>query len=405
MLRPYQIAGRDFLAARKRAMLADQMRVGKTPQAIAAADLIGARRVLVACPAIACEHWRNEWATWSPGRPPAEIFTRTPPAPDYDGVAIMSYGRMVQHLAALNGARPWDVVIPDEAHFAKNPDAQRTRAVYGTVGVGWNAERMWPLTGTPAPNHAGELWPMLRAFGVVKADYDRFVRYFCYIDDGGKVRGNKPSHIEELRALIQPIILRRTRKQVAPEMPEISYDFLAVAPAGVDLASENLDELTAENRIAVAMAKVPALVEEVRECLDAGEYQQTVVFGYHVEPLLALIRELKGQGIPAVALTGATSDRNRHDALAGFKMGAIEVIGAQILAAGTAVDMSAASHGYFLELDFVPGNNEQAANRLVSMQKDEPVTVDIVTWPGTTDDAVQRTVIRKVKTAVFNDRR
>jgi hypothetical protein len=79
----------------------------------------------------------------------------------------------------------------------------------------------------------------------------------------------------------------------------------------------------------------------------------------------------------------------------------VQVIGAQILAAGTAVDMSAASHGYFLELDFVPGNNEQAASRLISLQKDEPVTMDICTWPGTVDDGVQRTIIRKVKTAVF----
>ena len=52
-LRPYQEVGRDFLAARRHALLADEMRVGKTPQAILAAEKVGAQRTLVVCPAIA----------------------------------------------------------------------------------------------------------------------------------------------------------------------------------------------------------------------------------------------------------------------------------------------------------------------------------------------------------------
>jgi SWI/SNF-related matrix-associated actin-dependent regulator 1 of chromatin subfamily A len=401
ILRPYQIVGRDFLASRRHAMLADQMRVGKTPQAIVAADAIEAKRVLVACPAIACEHWRNEWATWSPHREPAQIFTRTPPGKDFEGVAIMSYARLVQHIDALRDTRRWDAFIPDEAHFAKSPSAQRTRAVYGTTGAGWNADRIWPLTGTPSPNHAGEIWPMLRAFGIVKVDYDAFVRYFCYTDETGKPRGNKRAHLEELRALIKPYILRRTRKEVAPDMPEISYNFLAFAQQNMDLLSDDPNEVTAENRIAVANAKVPDLAEEILENLEGGEYSSTVVFGYHVEPLKKLQNWLYDSGVNVRLLTGETPQARRQEILAGFRMGAVQVIGAQILAAGTAVDMSAASHGYFLELDFVPGNNEQAASRLISLQKDEPVTMDICTWPGTVDDGVQRTIIRKVKTAVF----
>ena len=73
------------------------------------------------------------------------------------------------------------------------------------------------------------------------------------------------------------------------------------------------------------------------------------------------------------------------------------MICANILTAGTAIDLSAASHGYFLELDWVPGNNTQAANRLVSMGKDEPVTFDVVTWPGSVDDAVQRILLTRTR--------
>ena len=62
-LRPYQIVGRDFLLSHSRALLADEMRVGKTPQAILAAAAAGGSS-LVVCPAIAVSQWRREWQRW-----------------------------------------------------------------------------------------------------------------------------------------------------------------------------------------------------------------------------------------------------------------------------------------------------------------------------------------------------
>jgi len=401
--RPYQLAGRDFLAGRKRALLADQMRVGKTPQAILAADAVGAKRVLVLCPAIGRYQWREEWAAWSPNRPVAAILEREPPPARFEGVLIASYNRAVQHQDALCEGQTWDVFIPDEAHFAKNPEAQRTRVVYGKDGIGWHADRIWALTGTPAPNHAGEMWPMLRAYGVVKCGYEDFVRYFCYYDERERrVFGNKRAHLDELRALFAPIVLRRMRKDVAPDMPEISYNFLSVEPyANVDLPSEDLDQIDAEDRIAVAHAKVPQLALEIDECIRGQEYQQTVVFGYHVEPLHALGELLTAADLDVSIIYGGTPDAQRQRIIAAHKAGVCQVVIAQIMAGGMAIDLSAASHGYFLELDYVPGNNAQAASRLVNLQLQEPVTMDVVTWPGSMDDKVQRTLLRKTQAAVF----
>ena len=73
------------------------------------------------------------------------------------------------------------------------------------------------------------------------------------------------------------------------------------------------------------------------------------------------------------------------------------MICANILAAGVAIDLSAARHAYFLEMDWVPGNNVQAVNRLASMDKLDKVTVDVVTWPGSTDDRVQKVLLRRVQ--------
>jgi SNF2 family DNA or RNA helicase len=399
--RPYQFEGADFLAARTRALLADQMRVGKTPQAIMAADKIGAERVLVLCPAIACYQWREQWAEWSK-RSPATIIGR-----DLDisgvGVYIASYNRAVQHLDALRAGPRWDVLIVDEAHFAKNPNAQRTKMVYGKGGIGWNTTCLWSLTGTPSPNHAGETWPMLRAFGATRLSYLEFVRHFCYYNEREeRVYGNKPQHLAELRKLLAPFTLRRTLAEVAPELPPVSYNMLAIERvAGVDLRSEDISDIDPEDRIEVALAKTGPLAKEIVGCLDGQDYNQTVVFGYHVEPLRRLTKLLQASGVNAELITGATSLHIRERIRTVFTMGLTNVLVGQIMAAGTGIDLSAAQHGYFLELDYVPGNNSQAAHRLVNMQTNAPVTFDVLTMPGTKDDRVQRTLLRKVRSAVF----
>lgn len=391
ILRPYQEIGRDFLAARKFALLADEMRVGKTPQAILAAQKIGVDSMLVVCPAIACEHWKREITKWYIGPPMLRI-------------SVLSYDRAKLQKDELL-AQYWDLVIVDECHFAKNPSAQRTKLIYGKDGLAWHTDRMWVLSGTPAPKHAAELWPMLRCFGITTLDYDQFTRRYCDVDWTGVICGTKVARIPELKEILTTVMLRRKRSEVAPEMPAIDFQFLAVDPVSrVDLPIEGdietiIDTLSSEtlreDRIAVAKAKALPLVENIAFALDNELLKRTVVFGWHIEPLAEVCIGLRARNIAAELMTGKT-DQNRRTAIqASFTHGRTQVIVANILAAGTAIDLSAASHGYFLELDWVPGNNVQAANRLISMDKTEAVTFDITTWPGSADDRVQRILLRR----------
>jgi SWI/SNF-related matrix-associated actin-dependent regulator 1 of chromatin subfamily A len=396
--RPYQLAGRDFLAGRTRALLADEMRVGKTPQAILACDAISARRILVTCPAIATEHWKREFAKWSPDRPPAHILDRHgPPPAGWEGVLVGSYNQMVTHNQGLAAAR-WDVFIPDEAHFAGNPTAKRTHMVYGRTGLGWHADRIWALSGTPAPTHAGQLYPLLKAFGAVKCTYDEFVKNYCAVNARGLPSGTKKGAAPELNAIAAKVMLRRMRRDVAPEMPAIDFQFLEIGRTTEDdLSSVDPEAALSEIRIAVAMAKVRALVENIRFALDNGLLRQTVVFGYHREPLAAVHAALMRAGYRVALITGDTPQTQRTMIQDHFLAGLLDVVVGQLIACGTAIDLSAASHAYLLELDFVPGNNTQAANRLVSMQRGMPVTIDVATCPGTFDDKLQRILIRRVQ--------
>ena len=402
--RPYQIVGRDFLASRRHALLADEMRVGKTPQAILAAVKAGAKRICVATDAIATWQWCAEWARWA-DLPAVKLAQGVSVGP----VTVTSYTTGLLRWDELT-SQTWDVLIPDECHGAGNPEAKRTSLVYGKKGIGWRSGAIWPLSGTPAPKTAASLWPMLRAFGKIKMDYGPFVDYFCTVNAEGKPTGTKEKNIPELRAILDTFMLRRLFKEVAPEMPEIDFNFLAVEPEGkTDLASlgstdeqveanmERYAEVDREDRVAVAVAKVGPLSDEIEHALGNGLLKQTVVFGWHLDALRKMVSVLRARGFRAELLAGPTSDGERERIKLGFKEGSIDVAVAQIRAAGTAIDLSAARHGYFLELDWIPGNNRQAAFRLMNVELKTPVSMDVVTWPGSADDHVQRILLRRMR--------
>ena len=399
--RPYQLVGRDFLAARPRALLADEMRVGKTPQAILAAHAVGAQTVLVVCPAIAVPGWERAFRDWWPGA----ILPR---------LRVMSY----------DAARSWwqsgasgalDVMIADEAHFAGNPLAGRTQMVYGRTGLGSQARHLWSLSGTPAPRHAGQLWTMLVHFGAYAGDYGPFLREYCWPVGGkwharARVGGTKLDRVEELRAMLAPFVLRRTRREVAPEMPEVSLNALPLpgrAPAAFDGAPADPDELAgwiaanaahlAEERIHTALAKVPALAEHVHFMWGNGMLPQTVIFGHHYDPLAELHATLMARGMNGALVTGATPAGARHKVQLAFLAGELDFVAANILTAGTAIDLSSARHGYMLEQSWVPGDNAQAVSRLVNVSRTDPVTVDVVTLPGSIDERIQAVLARRTR--------
>ena len=225
--------------------------------------------------------------------------------------------------------------------------------------------------------------------------------------------GTREEMIPELRALWQQIGLRRTRKEVAPEMPDLEFDFLQMDPVkGVDLPKAlgsglSDDDLLADlergasadrdDRVQVALAKVGPLLEEVEFALGNGLLKQTVIFGWHLDALRKVQSCLTAMGFAAALITGETSQAHRVKIQEEFALGILDVVVGQIRACGTAIDLSAASHAYFLELDWVPGNNLQAANRLIAIGKDEKVTADVCTWPGSVDDRVQKVLLRRAR--------
>lgn len=409
-LHPYQIAGAAFLAARRAAFLADEPGLGKTAQAIEAANLVaGELPVLVVAPASVRSAWTAETARLGRG-------------PRFE---IVSYDGLIRNHADY--MTPWGALILDEAHYLANPETKRTRAIYGARQLACMAAHTWALSGTPAPGNPSQLWPHMAALFPESLrtesdpskvyNFDAFVNRYCQTRQDGfggrRIVGGKK--LDNLRSRLDPYLLRRTKKEVLPDLPSITYEpLLFDAPAAVAalsrgipdeemaraqkaLQSGNAADLEAvagslaELRRVTASVKTPLVSDWIADFLE-GSDRKLVVFAWHREPIEALAKTFP----KAVVLHGGT--RNRAAPVWAFQNdpGTRLFIG-QITAAGTGITLTAASDLLFLEQSWTPSDNLQAAMRINRIGQTRGCMIRFATLAGSIDEAVQRVVARKAQ--------
>lgn len=425
-LRPYQIAGAQWLAQKKLALLADDMGLGKSAQSITAADSIGAQKLLVLCPAVARINWDREFRKFSSVNRQFHIVTSGKDPLPRDKSIICSYDLAVR-LFAKNAWETlhFDVVIIDEAHFLKNYEAKRTKVVLGKDGLVRKAHRVWALTGTPMPNHPGELWTLLYTFGVTKLKYLEFVEQFCAFapfsgprDPMMQIVGANKAAIPKLKELLSTIMLRRNREG---NLPPISFSDIVVDGGNVELPEKDLQKLgdwenhpdpiklleamagsVSTLRRLVGLQKIAPIVEMVREELESGP-GKIVIFAVHTDVVDRIYEGLR-EFLP-VRLYGATRPDQRQAAVDRFQSDPrARVFVGNILAAGTAITLVASDKVIFAEQDWVPANNAQAAKRCHRIGQTRPVTVRFVGLAGSIDEKIASIVRRKTQDvkAVFD---
>jgi len=436
-LSPYQIEGVEFLTSKLYALLADDMGLGKTPQTIVAAQDVGASAILVICPAVARVNWRREFKVWSNYKE----FTVCEKYSDGPSMlSIVSYDFATENYEVL--ARfAWDLVICDESHFIKEPTAKRTQAIYGKNGIIRNSARLWALSGTPAPNHVGELWAMLYTFGATTATYERFIEKYCETRPTfyagkrqQKVVGTKNSAIAEIKTLLSSVMLRRLKREVLVGLPPISFGQISVdgtplldtikldmsrvraqenglnfsiqaaeSESDIEFILEKLGDSVSTLRRYVGLQKVKSVSDLVSMELKNGQYDKLVIFAIHTDVIGQLKENLKAFG--PVVVNGKVSPKNRQKAIDDFQnKKSCKVFIGNILAAGTAITLTAAHQVLFVEQSWVPGENSQAADRCHRRGQDMPVSVRFASLADSIDEKVTSVLTRKARelTQIFD---
>lgn len=447
----YQHTGADWLAGMRFALLADEMGLGKTNQAIRGLDRILAKRALVVCPSVARINWLREFEMWSLSKLDCHIMVGLMDPIPATGNVICSFDFATENAERLRGF-DWDVLVIDEAHFLKSHDAKRAKAIMGAHGIIRKSKRCWLLTGTPAPNHPGELWIMLYTFGVTKLSYGAFIDRYCVVVPttyGPKVKAAKSDRIPELRQLLSQIMLRRLKKDVMKELPPITFGHRNVEAGLVDieilpsftqyfLPTDRRAELNQElkrqeellgnvinnmksgqdNQLSaiaaisdsvstlrryIGLQKCEAAIEIIAKELEANAYKKIVIFAIHRDVIETVRVGLRKFG--AVVLYGGTDPAKRQRNIDRFQNNPkCRVFIGNIHAAGTAITLTSASNVTFIEQDWVPGNNAQAIMRCHRIGQTEPVFVRFLVLDGTLDAKIGYVVKRKTEqlTEIFD---
>ena len=368
-LYPHQEEAKQFLLDHKRAILADQPRVGKTlPTAAAALEHLP---VLVVCPAIAKTVWEAAFCKLSNASVRVVNGKNDAMKTTDHQVVIINYD-LLQY---FNNAG-YRTLVLDECHRIKNPLAKRTASASLLMK---QVERVYALSGTPIPNRPVELWPILHGLGIYRGGwYDFAARYAKMWKAPWGLDVSGSSNIPELKALMKPHVMRRKKEDVfkdyqAPQVSLITFDLpnnkreqdfdadALVANPNALLAFEGLAEIMRE----AGMRKVGMAAEFIDDLLNAGE--PVVVFAHHKDVVAELVKELKAH--KPVTVVGDTPRAQRDKAIEAFQAGKTKCIVGNIAAMSEGVDLSAADTIVFVECTWSTSALEQASSRVENIAK------------------------------------
>ncbi|WP_332875443.1 DEAD/DEAH box helicase [Ornithinimicrobium sediminis] len=427
-LRPYQEQGYQWLAmlwdARLGGVLADDMGLGKTLQALAMAVRAHERGeladpLLVVAPASVVGTWVEEAARFSPGLRVVPVTATgrrrgTSLAGAVDGAQVVVTSYTLLRLEADDyQALRWSGLVLDEAQFVKN---HRSRTYQAARRLG--APFTLAITGTPLENSLMDLWAMLSlaAPGLFPRPEVFAERYRRPIETGAA-----PEQLQALRRRVRPFLLRRTKDQVAPELPpkQEQVVHIALSPAHRRIYGQHLQrerqrvlgllEDMDRHRVAIfraltllrqlsldpvlvdeayagkgASAKVEALLEQLEEV--AAEGHRALVFSSFTG-FLGLVRErLDAAGIGYSYLDGRTRDRPRR--IAAFREGDDPVFLISLKAGGFGLTLTEADYVFILDPWWNPAAEAQAVDRTHRIGQERPVMVYRLVSSDTIEDKV-----------------
>jgi hypothetical protein len=410
-LRPYQVEGYQFLTYltmnRFGGILADDMGLGKTLQSIAWVLWLRSRKkadgphlpVLVVCPKSVLDVWALEFHKAVSGLRvlvlhDRDLFDLEVVQTQID-VLVMNYTQMRNVIEELGAVR-WLAAILDEGQQIKNPDSQTARAARQL-----RADNRLVLTGTPLENRLLDLWSLM-TFATPGALGERayFHRHFDRRKDA------KAS--ERLAARLRPFLLRRTKGQVARDLPSRSEENILSEMSGrqAELYKEELAraqhlvlsssgfDMVNRRRFAILQALTrlrqicchPGLVDKSAENEDSAKLTATLdliqelnaeghkvlLFSQFVTMLKIIRGKLEEMNLPYHWLTGASTDR------AGIVRAFQEDEKASVFllslkAGGSGLNLTAASYVILYDPWWNPAVENQAIDRAHRIGQTQPV--------------------------------
>ena len=385
-LRGYQSFGARFALVQRKVIIGDEMGLGKTVEAIAVlAHLraIGSHRFLVICPAAVVTNWVREIGSKST-LPPHRLHgpERVAALQNWrrnGGVAVTTFDSLNWLHENAIGLSDLGCVVIDEAHYIKNPDAQRTRNSRRLLD---KCDRAILLTGTPLENRL-----------------DEFRNLVAYLRTDLVVDASEISP-RRFRRQVAPAYLRRNQEDVLTELPDMVEVDEWLSMTSSDTRAYR-DAVSAGNFMAMRQAamigdaksaKMDRLIEIVEEAEDNG--RRVVVFSYFRDVLNRVAAAMPGQVFGP--LTGSVPPLKRQEMVDQFsRAGHGAVLVSQIVAGGVGLNIQAASVVVICEPQLKPTMEWQAVARARRMGQLESVQVHRLLSEEGVDQRIREILARK----------
>ena len=428
-LRPYQLEGLSWMQSLRQlevgGVLADDMGLGKTLQTLAhilceknAGRLD--RPAMVVMPTSLIPNWLDEAAHFTPQLKVLALYGATRKKHfahlnEYD-VILTTYALLpkdIEHLAKL----PLHLLVLDEAQYIKNPGSKATEAACELV-----ARQRLCLSGTPLENHLGELWSLFHFLlpGWL-GDVKTFNRdYRVPIE-----RQGSDERLQHLNARIKPFLLRRTKEQVATELPpkteiihwvdlnEAQRDVYETMRLAMD--KKVRDEITRKGVGRSQIIILEALLKLRQVCCDLrlvsdtppkkgstsgkldslmlmleelfAEDRRILLFSQFTSMLGLIEAELKKRKVPYAILTGQT--RDRRTPVKDFQSGKLQIFLISLKAGGVGLNLTKADTVIHYDPWWNPAAENQATDRAYRIGQEKPVFVYKMIARGTVEEKIQ----------------
>ncbi|WP_303900891.1 DEAD/DEAH box helicase [Thiohalomonas denitrificans] len=428
-LRHYQQTGLDWLQFLREfglgGILADDMGLGKTVQTLAHLMVEKEsgrldRPALVVAPTSLMFNWRAEAARFAPTLKVLTLhgpdrLDRFSDIEDSD-LVLTTYPLVGRDIDAL-GEHQFHLLILDEAQAIKNPRAKVSHHVREL-----SARHRLCLTGTPMENHLGELWSV---FDFLLPGLLGNERQFRRLFRNAIERQGDDERRAALERRIRPFFLRRTKVEVAPELPPKSEILRTVALEGTQrdlyetvrlamhgkvreaLSEQGLDrsrivvldallklrQVCCDPRLLkgtrpgrTGSAKLRMLMELLPEMLEEG--RRVLLFSQFTSMLALIEEELEKRKIPYVKLTGKT--RDRQTPVERFQSGEIPLFLISLKAGGTGLNLTAADTVIHYDPWWNPAVEDQATDRAHRIGQQNKVFVYRLITEGSVEEKIVR---------------
>jgi superfamily II DNA or RNA helicase len=432
---PYQIRGAVFAACRGRVILADDMGLGKTIQAIAGAELLrrrrGLERVLVVAPASVKYQWKTEIEKFC--ELSAQVIDGLMPHrkklyanPTFFN--LTSYELVLKDIEDMHDMRP-DLIILDEAQRIRNWETATARIIKQL-----KSRYAFILTGTPLENKLEELYSVVEFVdGRRLGPAFRFLKEHRMENKEGKLLGYRG--LDQIHKQLEPILLRRTRKEVLPELPKRTDQIFRVRmtpeQAGpyweqsdilarlmhkwqrqgwlseIDLRRitcciQNMRMLCNSTFLFDKATNFSPKLEEFREIvheLTMEEKRKVVVFSEYERMTHLASQELTKLKIGWVSLHGNVPARKRGELIARFGTDPDCKVFLSTDAGGVGLNLQAASAVVNFEPPWNPARLEQRVGRVHRFGQTQPVQVIHLLTENSIEERVWETL--RLKKALF----